>query len=183
MTQPDDKVEKLYIWTNPDFNEVLIFYGLQAISFRDRKKAKHLYNTIRPQLQRIHRECWPYNKPIMVTIGISGPTKMYSRRDVDNMCKVILDAGNKVIYDDDRLINTLIVQKQLWELPLYGFQIGIRVLDNEREDKYTPTMCFTSVTETGIDNTNIESPIIFHFENEADTDYIKVYSKNNDQSE
>ena len=170
------------MWTNPDFNEVLIFYGLQAISFRDRNKAKHLYDTIRPQLQRVQRDSWPYIKPIMFTIGIAGPTKMYSRRDVDNMCKVILDAGNKVIYDDDRLINILIVQKQLWELPLYGFQIGIRVIDNEKKDKYSPTMCFTSDTETNIDDTNIEAPVIFHFENEADKEYVKLNTKINNQT-
>jgi Holliday junction resolvase RusA-like endonuclease len=41
----------------------------------------------------------------MIAIGIAGPTKKYLRRDVDNMSKVILDAGNKIIYNDDRLIN------------------------------------------------------------------------------
>ena len=182
MTQTDNSIEKLHIWTNPDFNEVIIFYGLQAISFRNRKKAKLLYDSVRPQLQRIDRNSWPYKQPIMFTIGITGPTKMYSRTDVDNMCKVILDAGNKIIYDDDRLINILIVQKQLWELPLYGFQIGIRVIDSKKKDKYSPTMCFTSDTEPNIDISKIESPVIFHFENETDKEYVKLYGNRDKQT-
>lgn len=116
----------------------------------------------------------------MVTIGIAGPAKIYSRRDVDNMCKVILDAGNNIIYDDDRLINILIVQKQLWELPLYGFQIGVRVVDSEKKDKYSPTMCFTSDTEPNIDESTIEAPVIFHFENEADKEYVEFHRKSSD---
>lgn len=180
MIQTNDSIQKLHIWTNPDFNEVLIFYGLQAISFRDRKKAKHLYDSVRSQLQRIQHDTWPYKKPIMVTIGIAGPAKIYSRRDVDNMCKVILDAGNNIIYDDDRLINILIVQKQLWELPLYGFQIGVRVVDSEKKDKYSPTMCFTSDTEPNIDESTIEAPVIFHFENEADKEYVEFHRKSSD---
>jgi Holliday junction resolvase RusA-like endonuclease len=177
MAQTETTIEQLHIWTNPDFNEVVIFYGLHAISFRDRRKAKELFNLIKPQLQRIECGNWPYSKPIMITIGIAGPNKIYARRDVDNMCKVILDAGNKVIYDDDRLIHILIVQKQLWELPLYGFQIGVRVVDTDKKDKYSPIMCFTSDTVYNINGNDITAPIIFHFENESDKEYIRLQSK------
>ena len=34
--------EEMYLYNNSDFNEVIIFYGLEAISFRDRKKVKKL---------------------------------------------------------------------------------------------------------------------------------------------
>jgi Holliday junction resolvase RusA-like endonuclease len=160
---------------NPDFNEVLIFYGLDAISFRDRQKVKGFLNRMRCQLQRIPCDNWPYSKPIMIAIDINGPTKMYSRRDVDNMSKVILDAGNKIIYHDDRLINILTVQKRLWKLPLYGFQIAIRVLDINMKDKYSPTMYFKVDTPTN----DGMAPIMFHFENEADKEYVKQFKKNN----
>ena len=170
--------EKIHIWNNPDFNEVLIFYGLEAISFRDRKSAKDLLINLKHQLQRIHCNNWPYMKPIMMTIGIAGPTKMYSRRDVDNMSKVILDAGNKIIYTDDKLINILTIQKQLWKMPFYGFQIGVRVIDSEKKDKYSPTMCFTSDTDTDIAD-NVISPLIFHFENDTDNAYVNNLEKIN----
>lgn len=166
MSKSNDLIEGLYLWANPDFNEVLIFYGLQAISFRDRKRAKRLYDLIRVQLQRIECENWPYQRSILFAIGISGPTKFYSRRDVDNMCKVILDAGNKIIYNDDRLISILIVQKQLWKLPQYGFQLGIRVVDSEKKDEYTPILYFASYTKPDIAESKNKSPIIFRFENE-----------------
>ncbi len=87
----------------------------------------------------------------------------------------------KLFTEDDRLINILIVQKQLWKLPLYGFQVGIRVIDNDKKDKYSPTMCFTSDTNTGIDENDIIAPVIFHFENEADKEYVKLHNKNIDQ--
>jgi hypothetical protein len=147
-------IEQLHIVNNPDFNEVLIFYGLDAISFRDRQKVKGFLNRMRCQLQRIPCD---------------------SRRDVDNMSKVILDAGNKIIYHDDRLINILTVQKRLWKLPLYGFQIAIRVLDINMKDKYSPTMYFKVDTPTN----DGMAPIMFHFENEADKEYVKQFKKNN----
>ena len=166
--------EKIHIWNNSDFNEVLIFYGLEAISFRDRKNAKDLLINLKYQLQRIRCKNWPYVKPIMMTIGISGPTKMYSRRDVDNVSKVVLDAGNKIIYTDDKLINILTIQKQLWKMPLYGFQIGIRVIDSDKKDKYSPMMCFTSDTDVDIPD-DVMKPLIFHFENDADKEYTKNF--------
>jgi hypothetical protein len=168
--------EKIHIWNNPDFNEVLIFYGLEAISFRDRKKAKELFDTLKYQLGRIQCDNWPYVQPIMVVIGIAGPTKLYTRRDVDNLSKVILDAGNKIVFADDRLVNILTIQKQLWEKPLYGFQVGVRVVDDEKKDKYSPTLCLTSYNDEKIPD-NIIAPVIFHFENEADKEYVREQQK------
>lgn len=108
----------------------------------------------------------------MIAIEIDGPTKMYSRRDVDNMSKVILDACNKIIYDDDRLINILIVQKRIWEKPLYGFHLGIRPIDSTNRDKYSPEVCFASKTKPDIDESTIMQPVLFHFQNEADKEYV-----------
>ena len=89
MTHKAD-IDQLFIWNNPDFNEVLIFYGLEAISFRNRSGAKELSDKLKAQLTRIKCDNWPYKRPIMIVIEIDGPSKKYSRRDVDNMSKVIL---------------------------------------------------------------------------------------------
>ncbi len=171
--------QDLYIWNNPDFNEVIIFYGLEAISFRNTKKAIELRKKMQAVLQEIDCQNWPYKTSIMVTIGISGPTKMYSRRDVDNMCKVILDAGNKIIYNDDKFINLLIIEKQLWDRPLYGFQVGIRSISPTKKDKYSPTTCFTSdrngvPSQEEISRKKIMSPLFLEFETRPDGEYVRV---------
>jgi hypothetical protein len=62
---------ELHIWNNPDFNEVIIFYGLEAISFRNRKKAGDLCGKIQAVLERVECKNWPYETSIMITIGIS----------------------------------------------------------------------------------------------------------------
>jgi hypothetical protein len=80
----------------------------------------------------------------MVAIGISGPVKKYGRRDLDNMAKVILDAGNKIVYSDDRLVEILLVQKQIWEKNLQGFMIAVRPLQQGEPDKYTPRLIQSS---------------------------------------
>jgi Holliday junction resolvase RusA-like endonuclease len=177
MIDKDTEIEKLFIWTNPDFNEAFVFYGLEAISFRDRDRAKQLSQTLKTQLTRIQCDNWPYRNPVMIVIEINGPTKMYSRRDVDNMSKVILDSCNKIVYVDDRLINILIVEKRIWDQPLYGFHLGIRVLENDKKDKYSPQVCFASKAEPDIDKSKIMKPVLFRFENEADKEHVRQHSK------
>ena len=44
------------------------------------------------------------------------------------MAKVILDVGNKIIYSDDRLIEIILVQKQVWQKELHGFIMESTVL-------------------------------------------------------
>ena len=171
--------QELHIWNNPDFNEVIIFYGLEAISFRNRKKARDFCGKMQAVLEKVDCKNWPYKTPIMITIGISGPTKMFSRRDIDNMCKVILDVGNKIIYKDDKLINLLIIEKQLWERPMYGFQVGVRSLNPNEKDKYSPTTCFTSdwndiPTQDDISKENIMSPLILKYETRPEGEYVSV---------
>lgn len=170
------ELEKLYIWSNPDFKEVIIFYGLEAISFRDRRKSKILFDTVRTRLLEIDCTNWPYNDEVVFVLRISGPTKMYSRRDVDNMAKVVLDAGNKIIYSDDRLVNILIVEKTLWDIPLYGFSIGVRRIEKGVRDKYSPDLYLHSEVDTHIDDSKVVFLKIFHIENEVDREYVRLNS-------
>ena len=164
-----------YFASNPDFNEVLIFYGLEAISFRNHHEAKKLKEQLQFLLQKINCDNWPYKNSLMLAIDILGPTKMYSKRDVDNMSKAILDAGNKIIYDDDRLIDLLIIRKKIWGNLIYGFQIGIRVI--EVNEKYSPTLYYAVDTESH-DINNSKAPLLFFFENEADKEYVKQFELN-----
>lgn len=156
------KPEVMYVSQNPDFSEVLIFYALDAISFRNNDKRKKYGRLIKLALKRIRCENWPYITPLMIAIGICGPVKKYGRRDLDNMAKVILDAGNKIIYSDDRLVEILLVQKQIWEQELHGFMLGTRALQPNEPDKYTPRLIQFSHDPSEAP-TNTSAPVIFQY--------------------
>jgi len=55
--------------------------------------------------------------------------------------------------------------------------LGVRVLDKDQREKYSPEICFASMTEPNIDESKIMRPIIFHFENEADKEYVRHQNK------
>lgn len=168
--------EVKHIYANPDFKDVIVFYGIEAISFQNKAKAKSFTNIIKGELAKVRHDRWPYKNRLMIAIGIAGPTTMYSRKDVDNMSKSLLDAFKGIIYEDDRLIDILLIQKQLWDLTLYGFEIGIRVLNPDKKDKYTPILRYSFDIENQEMKQNVENAesklFVFHFKNKADDNYI-----------
>jgi Holliday junction resolvase RusA-like endonuclease len=159
----------LHFWNNPEFNEVLIFYHLEAISFRDRKRIREFRDKLKSKFCQIKCENWPYTKRVMIVVEINGLTKMYSRKDVDNMSKAILDAGNKIIYDDNRLIDILVVKKKLWNSNLYWFHIGIA--NSELDEKYFSKVCFASKHKGDVPE-NAVAPWVFSFESTTDGEYV-----------
>ena len=60
------------------------------------------------------------------------------------MSKSILDAFKGIIYTDDKLVDILVIQKQLWANENYGFEIGIRIIDIDKPDIYSPTVAIKS---------------------------------------
>ena len=95
----DDKVMQL--WLNPDFRNVIVFFGLHSVSFqtKDKEKKKKFFETLKRDLKEEATKisAWPYVQAIMVAIFICGPSKNYSRQDVDNMTKLILDACSGIV--------------------------------------------------------------------------------------
>ena len=153
--------ETLHLWTNPDYSESVIFHGLDAISFRDTKRRKKYSNVVKETLSKIYCENWPYNRSMMIAIKpISGPASKYGRRDLDNMAKVILDAGNKIIYNDDHLVEILLVQKQLLSIVQHGFIVATRPLSPGWNDKYSPRIIDVSDVP-GKAPVNAIQPVIF----------------------
>lgn len=131
-----------YYVGNPDFNEVLFFFGLHADSFQMKHKRRKQQEKMKKVLLKLapHFPNFPYTEPLMVSIGISGHIKDYRKRDIDNMVKTILDAMKKIAFVDDRLIHILLVQKQMWDINPFGFMVGLRPISGEKPDKYSPLL-------------------------------------------
>jgi Holliday junction resolvase RusA-like endonuclease len=53
--------------------------------------------------------CWAYEGPVVVTIYYFPPTEMEG--DIDNIVKPLLDAMNKLVYMDDRQVESVYVRK------------------------------------------------------------------------
>lgn len=142
-----------YYVGNSDFNEVIIFYGLHADSFQMPEKKAKQQAQMREVLSTIAHTCpnFPYDEPLMIVIGVAGNVKDYSRRDVDNMTKTIFDAMENIVYTNDKLIHILLIQKQLWDKDIYGFEVGIRPINIDKPDKYTPIIrySFNDLAEIG----------------------------------
>jgi Holliday junction resolvase RusA-like endonuclease len=152
----EDKIknmsERTTYYQNPDFEEVLIFFDEEVFTSsekykpvegglyerRDKGNAVDFINNIKEKLSKEKKNNWPYTQKIMLVIGISGTKGLYGNRDIDNMVKSVFDALKGVLFVDDSQIHLLIASKQIWNKNMKGFMVGLRVLDENKIDKYEP---------------------------------------------
>ena len=70
---------------------------------------------------------------VEVIISISVTEKRYKEVDVDNLSKCVLDSLNKIAYDDDSQVSSLICNKHIHEMKLNAIFIGITKLTEKRK--------------------------------------------------
>ena len=70
---------------------------------------------------------------IEVIISISVTEKRFKEVDVDNLSKCVLDSLNKIAYEDDSQISSLICNKHIHEMKLNAIFIGITKLTEKRK--------------------------------------------------
>lgn len=70
---------------------------------------------------------------IEVVISISVTEKRFKEVDVDNLSKCVLDSLNKIAYEDDSQVSSLICNKHIHEMKLNAIFIGITKLTEKRK--------------------------------------------------
>lgn len=104
---------------------------------------------------------WPLKGRLLCFIDIEVPQKDYSRKDVDNMAKSLLDSMNKIVFEDDRQIDLLIVKKSIAlkvkkvPIPLSGFLLAIKKLDNYDGNHFQIPNVFSSGSQIKLTNKHI----------------------------
>lgn len=69
---------------------------------------------------------------IEIIISISVTEKRFKEVDVDNLSKCVLDSLNKIAYEDDSQVSSLICNKHIHEMKLNAIFIGITKLTEKR---------------------------------------------------
>jgi Holliday junction resolvase RusA-like endonuclease len=158
--------DEVTFYQNPDFDEVLIFYDEEVFTSKEmykpvegglyerknKESAVKFISNIKQKLINDRKDNWPYKQKLMLCIGISGSKSLYSSRDIDNMVKPIFDALKGILFEDDSQIHLLIASKQIWHHSLKGFLVGLRVLDENKVDKYEPWLYTENPTPEFLDN-------------------------------
>lgn len=67
---------------------------------------------MREKMQLAGYEMMPASEPLSVTIQVVAPVSQGHRADLDNIIKAVLDAGNDILYSDDRWIDTIIAHRE-----------------------------------------------------------------------
>ena len=68
-------------------------------------------------------EMLPVEMPLWVMIQVTVPIFQGHRADLDNIIKAVLDAGNKIVYPDDRWIDSIEATREIGD-PKLVFMAG-----------------------------------------------------------
>jgi len=139
--------ETVVFHQNPYYDEVLLFHGLRVPTAQDKYKrveiegkvyyelrektnAFSFRQEVQAKLLAKKKSWWPYKEPLLLTIDVMGPTKVYNHTDLDNIAKGVCDALKTIVFEDDSQIIWLHLHKQLIDVQgvpdLMGMDIGIR---------------------------------------------------------
>ena len=69
----------------------------------------------------------PAKTPLNVTLDFIVPSSQGHRADCDNLIKAVIDAGNGILYPDDRWIDVILAERSIGDNP--GVYIFIETLD------------------------------------------------------
>jgi len=95
------------------------------------KNAKAFLGVIKQALSDVNQsKIFPTKELVLIFIlQFFAEEKEYKMRDVDNMCKVMLDSLNGRLFDDDSQVKTLLISKQLDKrIPADFIYIGMKIV-------------------------------------------------------
>lgn len=113
----EEKLNNFYV-KKPDIDSVIEF----------NKSIKDVANKIFNNENIIRKP-----NEIEVVISISVTEKRFKEVDVDNLSKCVLDSLNKIAYEDDSQVSSLICNKHIHEMKLNAIFIGITKLTEKRK--------------------------------------------------
>lgn len=114
----EETVLKNFYLKNPETSSV--------IKFRE-----YIQGIAKEKISKNNRINKPYN--VQVHLSISITEKRYYEVDVDNLAKTVLDSLNKIAFEDDSQVSSLIVEKHIHPMKVNGILIAITKLTPERK--------------------------------------------------
>ena len=113
----EEKLNNFYV-KKPDIDSVIEFNkSIQDV-------AGKIFNS-----ENIIRK--PNEVEVIITISVT--EKRFKEVDVDNLSKCVLDSLNKIAYEDDSQVSSLICNKHIHEMKLNAIFIGITKLTKNRK--------------------------------------------------
>lgn len=114
----EETVLKNFYLKNPETSSV--------IKFRE-----YIQGIAKEKISKNNRINKPYNVQVYLSISIT--EKRYYEVDVDNLTKTVLDSLNKIAFEDDSQVSSLIVEKHIHPMKVNGILIAITKLTPERK--------------------------------------------------
>jgi Holliday junction resolvase RusA-like endonuclease len=114
----EETVLKNFYLKNPETSSV--------IKFRE-----YIQGIAKEKISKNNRINKPHN--VQVHLSISITEKRYYEVDVDNLAKTVLDSLNKIAFEDDSQVSSLIVEKHIHPMKVNGILIAITKLTPERK--------------------------------------------------
>ena len=89
----------------------------QAIEYMECKR--HLSYLIKNYMNVNKLKMLPEKTPLMIEIEIGVPKSQGHRADIDNLCKLILDASQGIVFKDDRWIDYVSIKREFGHTELF----------------------------------------------------------------
>ncbi len=124
-----DKFKPLKAYeTDEDGNEIEIKYLYERKE--DKNSIQDMKDWVKESATKAFQKKGIIKKPaeVEVIMSISLSEKRFKEVDVDNLAKTILDGLNKVAFDDDSQVSSLIVTKFVHKMKIDSILIGITEL-------------------------------------------------------
>ena len=106
-------------------------WGRLLLQHRDTKHIHEFSNGLRDYLHEHPEFHVPFKNRVLISLAIGLKSNEYSKRDIDNMAKSLLDALEGVVYTNDNQVATLHVVKYVSDDN--RFNLGIKLLSDNEE--------------------------------------------------
>lgn len=149
------RVKPASFFANPHFDELMIFYGSQVLTSKDRfipflcngcnqedlyqKKGKEnkadYIEHIRTKLLSNPNPAWPLKGKLQIQFSVSDSQSRLASVDLDNLAKAILDSLQGVVFENDAQVYALAATKDYTQ-GLVANIIAIRELADDEKPRF-----------------------------------------------
>jgi Holliday junction resolvase RusA-like endonuclease len=104
--------------------------------FKPSESSKAFEAQVRAQL--VCEPRWPYRRSLFAAITLGLPEGDFRTKDIDNISKSLLDAMTGIVFQDDRQVVALFVNKHIADG--YWFMVGVREFRKSDRGWYAPKL-------------------------------------------
>lgn len=129
-------------YQNPFYDEV---FGLRLPNpvppkqRKGKKQNREFESQTREHLREMTNDNWPHDSKLLIVLSITGPEEYLNNCDIDNITKAVLDSCNGIVFNDDRQVFSLVVEKHI-EPSQPSFLIGLRRMKHGEIMSFVPAL-------------------------------------------